>query len=262
MAISKTAGKKDQTEAKFQAALTRRTLRKPAPTYIQGNRSEPVRVYNEDELQSMGLQFFAEVEAHLRFYTDKLGHDVMWFDDWLKKYWAAWSGGIDEAAVHELLSPEVTYKDPLSFGRQMVGIQAFIDYNQAFFDAAPDLRYDAIPGQASISVSPSGELLFMARYSGCGHWDNPLRMYPFTPGSPAIPGNGKFTQLYPVDRYHFNAEGKMIQGETLWDPIDALQLLRVVPSDTSATFKAMAKVGGVASTAVRLKNRLSFVGEN
>lgn len=252
--------KKLEDERKFEAALSRRTLRKPPPEFLQGNRGEAVRCLSEDELIAGTKQFFREMEEQLRFYTDKLGHDVMWFNDWLRKYWAAWSGGIDEAAVREVLSPTVSYKDPLSFGRIMVGAQAFIDYNQAFFDAAPDLRYDALPGQAAINVTPSGEVLFMARYVGCGHWDEPLRMYPFTPGSKGIPGNGVFTQLYPVDRYHFTADGVMSHGETLWDPLDALQLIKALPSDESLVFKSLVVAGGVVSTASRLRRHLPLVG--
>ncbi len=66
----------------------------------------------------------------------------------------------------------------------------------------------------------------------------------------------------PIDRYHFNADHKLARGETLWDPMEALQLIRAVPSDTSLAFKAIAKVGGVASTAVRLRSRLPFIGED
>lgn len=249
-----------EDERKFQAALNRRTLRKPPPPFLKGNRGQGVRALTEDELIAGTRQFFRETEEQLRFYTDNLGHDVMWFNDWLRKYWAAWSGGIDEAAVWEILAPTVSYKDPLSFGREMVGIQAFIDYNQAFFDAAPDLRYDALPGQCAINVSPSGELLFMARYVGCGHWDEPLRMYPFTPGSKGIPGNGVFTQLYPVDRYHFTPDGVMSHGETLWDPLDALQLIKALPSDESLVFKSLVKAGSVASVATRVRHKLPFVG--
>lgn len=255
-----TTAKRSEDEAKFEAALTRRTLRKAPPAFLQGNRGEPVRTLTEDELMAGTRQFFVDMDEQLRFYTDKLGHDVMWFNDWLRKYWAAWSGGIDEGAVREVLAPTVSYKDPLSFGRTMVGIQAFIDYNQAFFDAAPDLRYDALPGQAAINVSPTGELLFMARYVGCGHWDEPLRMYPFTPGSKGIPGNGAFTQLYPVDRYHFNADGVMSHGETLWDPFDALQIIKALPSDESLVFKSMVKAGSLASHASRLRRSLPLVG--
>ena len=261
MATSSKAREQNETEVKFQAAIARRTLRKPAPPFIQGNRGVPMRTYDEDELQRMTRQVFDEIEAQTRFYTQGLGHDVMWINDWLKKYWAAWSGGIDEAAVHELLAPNVEYKDPLSFGRPMIGVKPFIDYNQAFFDAAPDLRYDGIPGQCGIMLSPSGEVLLMIRYVGCGHWDKPLRMYPFTPGSPGIPGNGKFTQMFPIDRYHFNSDRKLVRGETLWDPLEALQLIRAVPNDTSLTFKAIAKLGGVASNAVRLSSRLPFIGD-
>ncbi len=257
---SKTA-QQTEDDRKYVEALARKTLRKPPPPVLQGNRGEPFKSLTEDELIAGTKQFFRDTEEQLRWYTEKLGVDVMWFNDWLRKYWAAWSGGIDEKAVWEVLSPTVSYMDPLSFGRTMVGVQAFIDYNQAFFDAAPDLRYDALPGMAAINVTPSGELLFMARYVGCGHWDAPLRMYPFTPGSKGIPGNGAFTQLYPVDRYHFTPDGVMSHGETLWDAVGALQLIKALPSDESLAFKGMAAAGSVASTASRIRRRLPIIGE-
>lgn len=247
-------------DARFEALLDRKTLLKPPPEYLKGNLAHPVRVLSEDELCRGTRQFFEELEAQLTYYSERLDHDVMWLNDWLRRYWAAWVGGIDEDLVRQTIAEDVEYKDPTAFGRPMVGIQNFIDYNQAFFDAATDLRYDALPGQVSIQVSPSGEVLFMARYSGCGHWDRPLRMHPWTPGARAIPATGAFVQLFPVDRYHFDEEHKLCRGETLWDPIEAMQLIKVLPSDESLLFRGMMAAGHVGALATRLTRRLPLVG--
>lgn len=250
----------DEYEAIFQRALSRLSIAKPLPPTVQGNRSEPVLTVTEQELQQMTRRLFEDVEAQCAFYSERLGHDVMWVLDWLKKYWAAWSGGVNEALVRETVAENCEYKDPLSFGRTMVGVEAFIDYNQAFFDAAPDLAYYLIPGQVSLQVSPDGEVIFMGRYVGCGHWDHPLRMYPFTKGSRAIPGTGAYVQLYPVDRYHFDADHKVCRGETLWDPLESMQVIGLLPSDTSLAFGAMVEAGKVGALASRLTRRLPLIG--
>jgi len=239
-------------EKRFQAALDRKAFKKPLPEYFGGNRTNPIKVVREYELCEGTRRFFDDLHLQLDFYTKKLGHDVMWFDGWLKKYWVAWLGGIDVGLVHEVVAPECEYVDPLSFGRVMVGVQAFIDYNQGFFDATPDLRYDAIPGQCSIAVSPAGELTFMARYYGTGHWEKPLRMYPFAKGSPEIPATGCFMQGTAVDRYHFNANHKLCRGETLWDPLGFMQIIGLVPNDESAAFRMLMKAGTAKAAAGNL----------
>lgn len=248
-------------EARFQHALSRLSIKGEVPTVIQGNRSAPEPGMTEVQLQQRTRQLFGEVEAQCAFYTEKLGNDVMWVLEWLKKYWSAWSGGVHEDLVRETVAEDCQYKDPLSFGRTMHGIQAFIDYNQAFFDGIPDLAYYLIPGEVSLQVSPDGDVIFMGRYVGCGHWDNPLRMYPFTPGSPAIPGTGAYVQGYAVDRYHLDpVTHKVTRGETLWDALEALQLQKLMPSDTSLAFKALVKGGQVATPAIRMSRKLPFIG--
>ncbi len=202
-------------EARFQAALDRKVLKKPAPQFVQGNRSHAQRVLGEDELNRLSRQWFAELEDQTRFYSENLGHDITWLNVWFKKYWMAWEQGVDEKALPELLAPDVEYKDPVSFGRPMIGIQAFIDYNQAFFDAIPDWRYDLLPGQFFINVTRSGEVRLMGRYLGTGYWEKPLRLYPFDKAAPAMPATGAFMQAPAVDRYYFNRDRQLCRGETL-----------------------------------------------
>jgi hypothetical protein len=238
-------------EARFQAALNRKAFKKPLPEYFGGNRSEPIKVVREDELCAGTTEFFEDVHNQLELYST-LGHDVMWFEGWLKKYWVAWIGGIDEALVHELIAPDCEYFDPLSFGRPMYGVQGFIDYNQGFFDATPDLRYDAIPGQAAIQVSPTGELTFMAKYYGTGHWEKPLRMYPFRKGAVEIPATGCFMQGTATDRYHFDANHQLCRGETLWDPLGFMQMIGLVPNDQTPAFRMLMRAGTLKSKAGKL----------
>jgi hypothetical protein len=42
-----------------------------------------------------------------------------------------------------------------------------------------------------------------------------------------------------VDRYHFNTDGLMYEGETLFDLLDATQSAGVLPSDDSWLFRAL-----------------------
>ena len=46
-------------------------------------------------------------------------------------------------------------------------------------------------------------------------------------------------QCTAVDRYHFNADGLMYEGETLFDLLDATQSAGVLPSDDSWLFRAL-----------------------
>lgn len=259
MAIKKKDGSID-IEATWEQAIDRLHLPKNMPAIVQGNRGAPIHTVTERELQSLTRQLFAEVEEQCKFYTKGLGNDVMWVSDWLKMYWSAWNSGIDIELVYATVQPDVVYRDPLSFGRDMVGIQTFIDYNQAFYDSITDLAYYLIPGEVALQVSPKGDVLFMGRYWGCGTWSNPLRMYPFTAGSPEIPTTGDYIQGCPVDRYHLNPKTrKVFKGETLWDPLELLQLLRMMPKDDSLAFKALCKFGALATPALKLSRKLPFI---
>ncbi len=46
-------------------------------------------------------------------------------------------------------------------------------------------------------------------------------------------------QCTALDRYHFNADGLMYEGETLFDLLDATQSAGVLPSDDSWLFRAL-----------------------
>lgn len=61
-------------------------------------------------------------------------------------------------------------------------------------------------------------------------------------------------QCTAVDRYHFNADGLMCEGETLFDLLDATQSAGVLPSDDSWLFRALmgARVLQDARRALRL----------
>lgn len=258
----RTKAKKDRDEfdAKFEAALDRKRLAKPAPKVVQGTRSHAEPVFTEDELNRQTRAFFAETEEQIRFYSEHLGHDVMWLQDWLKKWWWAWLVRDMDCVRNELCTADCTYKDPVSFGRPLVGIQEFIDYNDAFFDAIPDWRYDPLPGQLYINVSPNGDVRLAARYIGTGHWTKPLRMYPFDKSAAALPATGAFMQAPAVDRYHFNADGKLFHGETLWDAFEAMQMSSVLPSDDSLAFKVLMQAAGVGALAARVRRNLPIIG--
>ncbi|WP_245662824.1 hypothetical protein [Nocardia vermiculata] len=106
----------------------------------------------------------------------------------------------------------IRYTDVTTLGRTIVGIDEFVKYNFAFFDAIPDWRYDPLPNQVYPDVTPEGPGRTVIRYMGSGHWTGPLRSYPYDESTPVIYGNGRFVQCPAVDRYHFNAEGLLEEG--------------------------------------------------
>jgi hypothetical protein len=77
------------------------------------------------------------------------------------------------------------------------------------------------------------------RYLGSGHFSESLRFYPYDVSAPTIHGVGTFVQCAAVDRYHFNQDGLMYFGETLFDLLDATQSAGVVPGDDSWAFRAL-----------------------
>lgn len=236
------------TEEMFQAALRQPRLRQPLPKLID-TRGEPVRVLNENELTAMTRQWFADYERKIEFYA-KHGFDIAWTLSWAKKYWWSWMAR-DMSYNHELYTPDLRYKDPTSFGRTMVGLDEFVAYNFAFFEAIPDWRYDPLPGQVYIDLTPEGECRIMIRYLGSGHWDGPLRVHPYDDSAPAIPGTGAFVQCVAVDRYHFNAEGLMCEGETLFDAFDAVQTSGLLPGPRSWQFNGLLRAVGLATAVGR-----------
>ncbi len=242
----------------LEAALDRHTMLKGrAPSQVRGNRSWTERVYSEDELNANARQWFREFEEQLDFYAG-LGHDVSWVLDWTRKWWYSWLvRDMDLAA--EICTPDLVYKDPVCFGKPLVGFQEFVDYNFAFFDALPDLRYDPLPGQSFLQINPDGSAQMMVRYIGTGHWDGPLKMYPFDDSAAAIPGNGAFMQCSAVDRYYWDADHRLHRGETLWDGFDVLQMSGLMPRGEGLTMKLLMNGLKVPSTATRLRRTLRGV---
>ena len=225
-------------EEQFQAALSRPRLKGHVPTYLKSNRAEPIRVYQEHELQAMTKQWFVEFERKLEHYSTAFNMDLSWIMTWAKKYW--WSFLVRDMGLNqELYAHDMRYTDVTTFGRTIVGIDDFVTYNFAFFDAIPDWRYDPLPGQIYFDVTPEGEVRIVVRYIGSGHFSGSLRFYPYDGSAPTIHGVGTFVQCTAVDRYHFTRDGLMYEGETLFDLLDATQSAGVLPGDDSATFKLL-----------------------
>lgn len=228
----------------FQAALLQPRLRAPVPSYLD-TRAVPVRVLDEAELTAMTRQWFEEYEKKIGFYAEH-GFDIAWTLDWAKKYWWSWMAR-DMSYNHELYTADLRYKDVTTMGDTMVGLDAFVTYNFAFFDAIPDWRYDPIPGQCFVDVAPDGRVSLVVRYYGSGHLVGPLKLHPYDESAPSIPGNGAFVQCTAVDRYHFDHDGLMYEGETLYDLLDAVQTAGLVPGPASWRFKGALKAAGLAT---------------
>lgn len=242
-------------ETLFREALAKPRLRQPVPEFLPGNRSgDPVRVRTEDELRAMTSRWFVEFEARIAWYAAR-GIDIAWMLDWAKKYWWSWMMR-DMSRNHELYTEDLRYLDPTTFGRTLVGLDEFVAYNFAFFEAIPDWRYDPLPGQVFLDLRPDGSAGIMIRYVGSGHFSGSLRFHPYDESAPTLHGAGTFVQCTAVDRYQFDASGRMYEGETLWDFIDATQSAGLLPAAESLTFRAL--LG--ASRVVRMARSVPFVG--
>jgi hypothetical protein len=232
------------TEEMFQAALAQPRLVQPVPKTLT-NRGVPIKVLDEDELNAATLAWFQEYEKKIAFYAQH-GFDIGWTLEWAKKYWWSWLVR-DMSFNHELYADDLRYKDNTTMGQTIVGLDEFVEYNFAFFDAIPDWRYDPIPGQCYVDLSPTGEARMVVRYYGSGHLVGPLKLHPYGDDAIAIPGNGAFVQCTAVDRYHFNADGLMCEGETLYDLLDAVQQAGMLPGPHSRRFKGLMRAAGLAT---------------
>ncbi|MEZ0362453.1 nuclear transport factor 2 family protein [Mycobacterium sp. pUA109] len=253
--MTRDAGYQVFDEAQFQRALGQPRLQGHVPTFLKSNRAEPIRVIPEPELQATTRQWFVDFERKLEHLSAKLGQDLSWVMVWAKKYW--WSFLARDMSLNaELYAPDMTYIDPTTFGRTIVGNDEFVTYNFAFFDAIPDWRYDPLPDQVYVDVTPEGKVRTVIRYLGSGHWTGPLKLYPYDDSAPKIHGDGRFIQAPAVDRYHFNDDGLMEHGETLYDAFDVLQRAGVMPRDDSWQVHTLFGASRVLATATRLKRRL------
>lgn len=245
-------------EKLFQEALERPRLQQPLPEYLPGNRAGgKVRVLQEDELRAMTRQWFVDFERKVEYYRG-FGLDIEWMMTWAKKYWWSWLVR-DMSLNHELYTHDLKYVDPTTFGREIKGMDQFIKYNFAFFDAIPDWRYDPLPGQVYVDFTPEGESRIMVRYIGSGHFSGSLRFYPYDETAPVLYGLGMFVQCTAVDRYHFNSHGLMYEGETLWDFIDATQSAGILPADDSWQFRALMGALKVARMARQARQYVPFL---
>ncbi|WP_040693596.1 nuclear transport factor 2 family protein [Nocardia vinacea] len=244
-------------EALFEQALAKPRLRQPLPQFLAGNRAGGrVPVLTEDELNAMTRQWFVDFERKIQHYKT-FGVDIAWMLEWAKKYWWSWLAR-DMSRNDELYTDDLRYKDPTTFGRVMVGQEEFVAYNFAFFDAIPDWRYDPLPGQVYIDITPEGETRIAIRYIGSGHHDGPLRFYPYDESAPAIHGVGTFVQCTAVDRYHFTPDGRMYEGETLFDLLDAMQSAGIVPAEDSWQFRAITHASRLPSILRNARNTIPF----
>lgn len=243
------------SEEMFQAAIAKPRLAQPVPEYLAGRRGDgKIRVLQEDELRAMTQRWFADFERKVVFYRQH-GLEIGWMMTWAKKYWWSWLMR-DMSLNHELYTDDVAYLDPTSFGRVIKGMDQFVAYNYAFFDAIPDWRYDPIPGQVYIDVTPEGELRTLVRYYGSGHVSGSLKFHPYDDTAPVLHGNGTFVQCVAVDRYHFNKDGLMYEGETLWDFIDATQSAGILPAGDSTVFRALMRASKLARYGARARAAL------
>ncbi|WP_433755568.1 nuclear transport factor 2 family protein [Nocardia sp. CA-135398] len=238
-------------EEKFQRSLRQPRLAQPIPR-ILNNRAEPVKVLDEPALTAMTQQWFDEYEKKIEFYHQH-GLDIAWTLEWAKKYWWSWQTR-DMSHNHELYTENLRYKDVTTLGATMIGLDQFVEYNFAFFDAIPDWRYDPIPGQSYLDVAPDGEVRIVVRYYGSGHLVGPLKLHPYGTDTVALPGNGAFIQCTAVDRYHFNTDHLMYEGETLYDLIDGVQLAGLLPGPSSKSFRWLMRG---AALATRVSTRLN-----
>lgn len=243
------------SEEAFQAALARPRLVGDIPEYLNSTRGEPVRVLQEAELQTTTRQWFTDFDRKLDHYSNHFGTDFSWLTTWAKKYW--WSFLVRDMSINgELYADDLKYTDVTTFGRTITGIDDFVTYNFAFFDAIPDWRYDPLPDQVYLDVTPEGTVRTMIRYIGSGHFSGRLRLYPYDDTAPCIYGNGQFLQCPAVDRYHFNSDGLMQEGETLYDTLDALQRVGILPRDDSWQFHTLFAASKVPVTVSGLLRRI------
>lgn len=239
----------------FVQALAQPRLRQPLPEFLPGNRGgDRVRVRTEEELSAMTRQWFVDFERKIEHYRT-LGVELDWMLEWAKKYW--WSFLTRDMSLNdELYTADLRYKDPTTFGRTIVGIDEFVKYNFAFFAAIPDWRYDPLPDQVYIDLTPDGAARIVIRYIGSGHFDGSLRFYPYDETAPVLHGAGHFVQCAAVDRYHFNADHLMYEGETLFDFIDATQSAGIVPSGESWQFHILMQASRLPREMGALRRRI------
>lgn len=237
--------------ALVEKELDRPRLRQPLPARLPSNRGDPARVVPEDELNAMHREWFRRLEQRIAFMADH-GIDIGWLYEWAAKYTWSWLSQ-DMSRNHELYTDDLRYVDPTTFGRELVGLDEFVKYNFAFLNAISDWRYDPFPDQMYIDVTPEREVRLVVRYMGSGYMDGTLRLYPYDESAPALVGNGAFIQGCAVDRYHFNSDGLMTFGETLWDFMDMAQSAGLVPRDDSPVFRSAIKVAQIPR---KLGNRL------
>ena len=243
-------------EDEFQAALARPRLQGHVPTYLKSNRAEPIRVYQEHELQETTKQWFVDFDRKLEHYSKAFDMDLSWIMTWAKKYW--WSFLVRDMSINdELYAPDVRYTDVTTFGHTIVGIDEFVKYNFSFFEAIPDWRYDPLPDQVYLDVTPEGTVRTVIRYIGSGHWTGPLRLHPYDDSAPVVYGNGAFLQCPAVDRYHFNAEGLMQEGETLYDLLDGLQRTGILPKGDSWALRGMFGATKIPALAADVQRRVT-----
>ena len=227
-------------EELFEKALATPRLRQPLPEYLPGKRGgERIRVLTEPELNAMTRKWFEDYRRKIRLYQER-GIDVGWTLEWAKKYWWSWLMR-DMSMNSELYEPDLRYRDVSTLGRTIVGLDEFIKYNFAFFEAIPDWRYDPLPGQVFLDITPEEEVRVVVRYIGSGHWTGPLRLYPYDDKAPTIYGNGAFIQCPAIDIYRFNRERRMQEGETLYDVFEAMQRVGVLPPGESLLFRLVMK---------------------
>ncbi|AZG47218.1 nuclear transport factor 2 family protein [Gordonia insulae] len=179
------------SEEAFQAALAQPRLSKPVPEFLDSNRAVPIRAIPEKELQATTVEWFDMFAKKLDYLSRQHDMDLGWIMTWAKKYW--WSFLVRDMSINdELYAPDIRYTDVTTFGRTIVGIPEFVKYNFAFFDAIPDWRYDPLPDQVYIDVTPEGTVRTVIRYIGSGHWSGPLRLHPYDDTAPVIYGTGRF----------------------------------------------------------------------
>lgn len=216
------------SNANFEVALNMPRFEQPLPSLRKDPCSgKNVLVVDEQMLMRMTMQWFAEFEAELSVYQ-VCGLHLEWLLEWTKKYWYSWRLR-DRSCKQDLYAQDVRWRDASPNSRVIIGIEALEQYHSAFLEVIPDWRYDPIPGHSSLAMTPNGETHLTMSFYGSGHWTGPLQVFPYAKNSPVLNGRGIFIQKTTTERYHFNKAGKLIEGETFYNPIDSSESLDLTP---------------------------------
>lgn len=152
-----------------------------------------------------------------------------WVEDFVGRWFAAWNSH-DVERVLELMTDDIVYVDSLRAGEPMHGHEEVREFIEQFWQGLPDYTVEPVEPPLIASDSPRASFRWRGKGKNTGSF------------APGVPPTGKSFE-HPGADFHEYRDGKVARLQILFDKLDPLRDLGLLPDWTAAAREQMSEGG-------------------